>query len=601
MGEPIHPKSIVILDCGGQYAHLIARRVRQCGAYSEIRPAETHAHDLKDAAGIILSGGPQSVYDPESPQGDTGIFDLGIPILGICYGLQWMAQALGGEVRRGKVKEYGRTRIRKKALRIKSTKNLFQDCPEEFTVWMSHGDEAVNIPEGFSVIATSDVCANAAFADEKRKFFALQFHPEVTHTECGREILQRFVALCGAVPWSVEGFAQRIGEEIKAEVCDRSVFMLVSGGVDSTVAFTLLNRVLGPNRVRGLLVDTGLMRKGEIQQICEAFRMLGIENLHVEDASDEFFERLQNVYDPEEKRRIIGETFLSVQKRVCRAMGLSFDDQWMLGQGTIYPDTIETGGTKHAARIKTHHNRIETIQRMIDAGLVVEPLKELYKDEVRQLGEELGLPHELVWRHPFPGPGLGVRILCSLPDKTQEIPNANIDIPHAVLPIRSVGVQGDSRTYKYAIVLFSESKIPTDQHWNFATEIPNRCPEFNRVLFCLSHSRPTKFVFTPVCITRERTNLLQEADAIVDEEIRNAGLYEEIWQFPVVLLPLGRQSGQESIVLRPVHSTEAMTADAARIPGTILQRMVVRILSLSGIDTVFYDLTSKPPATIEWE
>ncbi|MFA7682474.1 MAG: glutamine-hydrolyzing GMP synthase, partial [Candidatus Peribacteraceae bacterium] len=435
-----HPRSIVILDFGGQYAHLIASRVRRFGVFSEIRDAETRATDLQDSAGIILSGGPQSVYDPKSPQGDPAIFNLGIPILGICYGLQWMTQTLGGEVKQGKVKEYGRTKVRRSGgqevgrsegpmanhqpERAFQPADLFVQCPDEFIAWMSHGDEAVRLPKGFEQIATSDSCANAGFADEKRKFYAVQFHPEVTHTECGNQILQNFVELCDAAEWSVENYAEYISEQIRMETQGKKVFMLVSGGVDSTVAFTLLDKVLGPDRVQGLLVDTGLMRKNEVVQIQEALGQLGLPNLRVEDASEEFFANLKDVYDPEEKRNIIGQTFLDVQRRVSEEMGLNRSEGqkveksegqeiWMLGQGTIYPDTIETGGTKHADHIKTHHNRVAAVQDMIEKGLVIEPLKDLYKDEVRRLGEELGLPHDLVWRHPFPGPGLGVRILCS--------------------------------------------------------------------------------------------------------------------------------------------------------------------------------------------
>ena len=413
MEAPIHPKSIVILDFGGQYAHLIARRVRECGAFSEIRPPSTVAEKLKGAAGIILSGGPQSVYDDGSPLVDPDILKLGIPVLGICYGHHLLAHTLGGEVTSGKTKEYGRTSIT-----IKTKTNLFAGLPDCFTVWMSHGDEVTRLPSGFVAAASSSDCVNAAMANDARKFFSIQFHAEVAHTEHGLKILKNFVALCPHEPWSVESYAQRIGTEVKETVGDRRVFMLVSGGVDSTVAFTVLNEVLGSHRVQGLLVDTGLMRKNEVRRIKDAFDLLGFENFETVDASEEFFSNLAGVYDPEKKRRIIGDTFLNVQKRISTEMGLKIEDGWMLGQGTIYPDTIETGGTQHADTIKTHHNRVEAVQTMIEMGLVIEPLKDLYKDEVRRLGEEIGLPHDLVWRHPFPGPGLGVRILCAEKEDT---------------------------------------------------------------------------------------------------------------------------------------------------------------------------------------
>lgn len=612
MEAPIHPGSIVILDFGGQYAHLIANRVRRLGAYSEILPPETSPEHLNGAAGIILSGGPQSVYERGSPQADPVILQLKIPVLGLCYGHQWIAHVLGGDVKPAATKEYGST-----SLTIGDHTALFEGLPKHFIVWMSHGDEVRTLPPGFVATASSDACSVAAMADEARHIFGLQFHIEVTHTQHGITILDRFVKLCHPAVWSVESFAKHIGAQVREEVGDRKVFMLVSGGVDSTVAFTLLNETIGFDRVQGLLIDTGLMRKDEVTMIREALERLNITNLYVEDASEEFFSALRGVCDPEEKRRIIGDTFLAVQKRVSERMGLASDGpqatshkpeatSWLLGQGTIYPDTIETKGTKHADHIKTHHNRVPAIQRMIGEGLVIEPLKELYKDEVRRLGEELGLPHELVWRHPFPGPGLAVRILCAeQPITSNQQPATMLEgvtIVHAILPIRSVGVQGDGRTYRHAVALFSKQPfVASEEHWALARRIPNEDPTINRVLLCTSRDHPVEFTVTPLAITRERADLLRDADAIVDEEMRRAGLYETIWQFPVVLLPLGTRPGMQSIVLRPVESTEAMTANAAKLPADVLERMTKRLMGLPGIDCVFYDLTSKPPATIEWE
>ena len=622
----VHPGSIVILDFGGQYAHLIANRVRRLGAYSEIRVSETPAEELKGAAGLILSGGPQSVYEEGSPHADPKILALGIPVLGLCYGHQWMAQALGGRVSPGKTKEYGHTLIHRSGQSA-----VFTDLPEQLTVWMSHGDEVSALPKGFTSIAHSDVCANAAMSDEARKIYGIQFHIEVTHTEHGMDILKNFVSLCKPAPWGMKSFAEHIAAQIKKDTSGRSsrspvvrkVFMLVSGGVDSTVAFTLLNKVLGADRVQGLLVDTGLMRKGEIEQIESAFKKLKITNLRIEDASEEFFANLKGATDPEQKRKIIGDTFLNVQARVSAQMGIAMQSagatvavarpdhsEWILGQGTIYPDTIETGGTKHADQIKTHHNRVPAVQKMIEEGLVIEPLKELYKDEVRTLGEELGLPHELVWRHPFPGPGLGVRILCALSpthvawsdDETRKSAAQMIPIPHAPLPVRSVGVQGDGRTYRNAVALFSHHPCKISAtHRMFATSVPNGIPVFNRVLLCTSHPEPVEFHFTPGTITRERANLLRDADAIVSEEMRAADLYETIWQFPVVLLPFGSKKGGQSIVLRPIESTDAMTANAFILEESVLETITRRLLDVKGIDTVFLDLTNKPPGTIEWE
>jgi GMP synthase (glutamine-hydrolysing) len=612
----VHPGSIVILDFGGQYAHLIANRVRRLGAYSDIRVPETTADALKGAAGIILSGGPQSVYEKGSPQADPKIFSLGIPVLGLCYGHQWMAHALGGTVESGKIKEYGETRVGKKVKSEQSKEknetlpDVLVGLPDFLTTWMSHGDVVTKVPEGFSVTLTSENGLIAAMACPQKKFYGIQFHIEVTHTPQGMEILRNFVALCTPAPWTMEGYGSRIGAELKNEVGKRNVFMLVSGGVDSTVAFTLMNKVLGADRVRGLLVDTGLMRKGEVEMIKHAFDALGVTNLHIEDASNEFFRNLQGVTDPEEKRRIIGTTFLDVQRRVSAGMGLTGDGTWMLGQGTIYPDTIESKGTKHADHIKTHHNRVEAIQRMIEQGLIIEPLKELYKDEVRMLGEELGLPKALVWRHPFPGPGLGVRLLCAEHASHAKFPDVSmatkarelITVPHTSLPVRSVGVQGDGRTYRHAVALFSHHPCRvTPEHRALAKSVPNAIPVFNRVLLCTSHVECHDIVFTPGTCTKERADLLREADAIAQEEMRSADLTSAIWQFPVVLLPCGATKGNQSIVLRPISSTDAMTADAYTLPEPVLAQMTRRILDLPGIDMVFLDLTSKPPGTIEWE
>jgi GMP synthase (glutamine-hydrolysing) len=593
-----HPRSIVVLDFGGQYAHLIASRIRRFGYYSEIRTPDTPASELETASGIILSGGPQSVYDVGSPQADPKIFDLGIPVLGLCYGLHWIAQTLGGKVSPGHVKEYGKTPIHILGKNSQLFKGIAGDC----TVWMSHGDEATELPRGFSRIATSETCKNAAFSDEARRVYALQFHPEVTHSENGLVMLKNFAELCEPAPWSMHGYASLVGEEIKRDVGDRKVFMLVSGGVDSTVAFVLLNQVLGRNRVEGLLVDTGLMRKDEVKLIQDAFKKLKIDNLHAVDASEEFFAKLKGVNDPERKRKAIGDTFLAVQKQVGDTMNINVSDGWMLGQGTIYPDTIETGGTKHADHIKTHHNRVKAVQDMIDAGLVIEPLKDLYKDEVRMLGEELGLPKELVWRHPFPGPGLGVRILCGEEAAPTQEAVLSVDLPHLVLPVRSVGVQGDGRTYRLAVAMFNNKPYTvTDELINLATTIPNTHRTLNRVLLCTSHTKPFDPVFTPGYVDRTRADLLRDADAIVTEEIQDPALYDSIWQFPVVLLPVGTKKGGQSIVLRPIASHDAMTANAVALPEAAIKRMTDRILKLKGIDAVFLDLTSKPPGTIEWE
>lgn len=591
--------AIVILDFGGQYAHLIGSRIRRFGFRSIILPSDTPAETLKDAAGIILSGGPQSVYDKGSPTADTHIFDLGIPVLGLCYGHQWIAHALGGIVETAKVKEYGPTNITVED----DAFPLFSFSDKKFRAWMSHGDEVVRAPDGFAVTASSKDCAVAAMMNLPKNIFGIQFHIEVSHTEHGMDILRSFVELCDAPPWSIGTYKDQLTEEVRKAVGDHKVFMLVSGGVDSTVAYTLLHQVLGPDRVRGLLVDTGLLRKNEAKGIMKAFEPLGM-HLHVEDASEEFLKKLKGVTDPEEKRAIIGKTFLDVQKRVSEKMNLKIEDGWMLGQGTIYPDTIETGGTKHADTIKTHHNRIPLIEEMMKKGLVVEPLKDLYKDEVRQLGESLGLPHALVYRQPFPGPGLGVRLLCavepSLP-RNGDIENGKLKMEHEILPVQSVGVQGDGRTYRHPLVLFSSDPCTIlEKNLELATSVPNSSKDINRVLQCVSHTSVDTFRFVPTTIDRGTVTLLQEADFVVHDEIEHAKLTEKIWQFPVALLPVGIGGGR-SVVLRPIDSIDAMTATPFVLPSEVTKKIVERLLAIEGLDCVFFDLTSKPPGTIEWE
>ena len=407
-------KKITILDFGGQYAHLIGTRLRKLGTFSEIKESDTSATELADTSGIILSGGPQSVYDSQALQVDPKIFQLGVPVLGICYGHQLMNYVLGGQVLSGNVKEYGLAQLQE----IKSSP-FFENIQFPTVVWMSHGDEVQRLPKGFELIASSDNCEYAAVANGEKKFYGVQFHPEVTHTKAGSQILLNFIKICGTQSsWSLQDYLQTTIQNIKNQVGDKKVFLLVSGGVDSTVAFALLEKALGKDKVYGLFVDTGLMRYDERNEVQKALTEVGFDNLHIEERGADFFEALKNKYEPEEKRKTIGNLFLKIQEEVSERLKLD-STEWLLGQGTIYPDTIETGGTKNADKIKTHHNRVEAIQKLIDEGKVIEPLKDLYKDEVRAIGEMLELPHAMIWRHPFPGPGLGVRILCS--DKKEKL------------------------------------------------------------------------------------------------------------------------------------------------------------------------------------
>ena len=612
---------IVVLDFGGQYAHLIANRVRRLGVYTDILDGETAASGLRDYKGIILSGGPSSVHEKDGLKCDAGIFQLGVPVLGICYGHQLMAHVLGGLVEPGERSEYGKAFVD-----VLKKEDVFSDVSGEEVVWMSHFDQVTRVPEGFEVTAKSPDCPIAGMTDHANRFYAIQFHPEVTHTLCGMKILENFVEITGAKrEWSIEKFIEREIAEIKGRIGGRKVFMLVSGGVDSTVAFTLLVRALGEEKVFGLFIDTGFMRKGEREEVAKALEVFGVKNFRVEDASGAFFEALREVYDPEKKRQIIGAKFLEVQRGVFAEMGLSADG-WILGQGTIYPDTIETGGTKHADKIKTHHNRVPEIQAMIEKGLVIEPISQLYKDEVREVGEKLGLPHGLVWRHPFPGPGLAVRCLCSngscgasgvssgsgdgsggaLSEAETKIIEGGIarfagTYPAKVLPIKSVGVQGDVRSYRHPVVLCGGEK-DWDELSSAATQVVNNSRELNRALYLLSPERIDSVTLIKTYLTPERVAVLQEADKVVMDFVVEKGLDKDIWQFPTVLVPL-RVNGAvgESIVLRPVESEEAMTANFYRMDWKLLDELVGRLRGVSGVGAVFYDITNKPPATIEWE
>lgn len=622
MSNHSHNNQIAVLDFGGQYAHLIANRIRRLGVKSIIKPANSTTSDLKNFAGIILSGGPKSVNEPNAPLPAPGIFNLQIPILGICYGHQAMAKVLGGTIQKGKTKEYGFTE-----LIIGNPLGIFKGFSKKsYPVWSSHWDEVIVQPPHFETIGHSKDSPHIAIADTKRNFYGIQFHAEVTHTPIGKRIFQNFIKLTRAKKtWDMKRFQKMIEEYIKETVkkSKRKVFMLVSGGVDSMVAFTLLNKVLGPDNVYGLLVDTGFMRKNEIEEIKKALGELNFYNLHAYPAKDEYFKALQNIVDPEEKRKIIGDKFIEIQTRAIKELGLG-SDSWLLGQGTIYPDTIESGGTEHADKIKTHHNRVPEIQNLINQGLVIEPLADLYKDEVRELGEQLGLPPHLVWRHPFPGPGLAIRCLCSEsikdklpPERTGEelVDNfirskyKDLSLGGYIAPIQTVGVQGDARTYRHPVIILQSWEQMEWQQESLqitSTELTNRFDMINRVLInLLPYHKPlltTKFTILPnLTLTENRIDLLQQADKIVMDEIESFDLEEKmIWQCPTILIPLSTDGKNESIVLRPVSSTEAMTANFALIPEKNLKN-IIRKLKQLPISGIFYDITNKPPGTIEWE
>ena len=600
---------IAVVDFGGQYAHLIATKVRRLRVLAEILQPEDGIERFRDFKGIIFSGSPAlSAYDEDSAY-DRRIFDLPIPILGFCFGHQEIAKHYGGQVEHTQ-REYGPA-----LLRVAGKSPIFKGLNPEEMVWMSHGDTVTVLPPGFVEVgvslstADSPHHANAAIANDALKRYGFQFHPEVDDTVHGEAMLHNFVVgICRCRQnWTMDLFGEEESARIRDKAGDRGVFLLASGGVDSTVCAVLLGRALGPERVHLLHIDNGLMRKGESAKVLEEFEKRGLgTNLHFVDASDRFLEALSGVVEPEKKRRIIGDTFIDVFRDSAARLDLR---DCLLAQGTIYPDTIETGGTKRADVIKTHHNRVPIIEDMIREGRVVEPLAELYKVEVRELGEALGLPESLVWRHPFPGPGLGIRLLCSdgVPVKNADGAEARLrevvkplGLSGALLPVRSVGVKADLRSYEQPVMLWGD--LPWDLAEAVGARLCQEVPGVNRCVLDLTGrgfegARPLQ-----ATVTRQRLDLLREADAIVMDGLSRHGLYRTVWQCPTVFIPLELDGqGQEFVVIRPVLSERAMTARPALLPLVLLAELKDRITALPGISGVALDVTTKPPGTIEWE
>ena len=499
-----------------------------------------------------------------------------------------MAHLGGGLVEKGTKGEYGLAN----AL-LDPQILLFNDLAAVQQVWMSHRDLVAATPAGFAVTASTPTCPIAAMADPARKLYAVQFHPEVVHTLSGRQILNNFLfKIAGCVQdWNPTAQLDTLEDQIRQTAAGRNVFFFVSGGVDSTVAYTLCLRALGPERVWGTYVDTGLMRDGETEFVESIFKSLGAAHFHVEHAQQRFLDALKDSVEPEQKRHIIGQKFVDVQDAILNS-GHFLDGDWILGQGTIYPDTIESGGAAKADLIKTHHNRVAGIQKLIDENRIVEPLASFYKDEVRAIGRQLGLPSEFLDRHPFPGPGLAIRCLCaSKPEPVEKIEGEGW-----LVPVHSVGVQGDSRSYRPVIAF---EGMPDH---DVATDVINRVARVNRAIAVVgSHSPLGEMSVHAATLTEKRLARLRAADSIVRRLSHESGFDTRVWQFPVVLIPLGTEPRPDSVVLRPIHSVDGMTAQSVPMEKELLAVMTQQLLALDGISAVCYDLTHKPPATIEWE
>jgi GMP synthase (glutamine-hydrolysing) len=602
--------SIAVIDFGGQYAHLIANKVRRQGVHAELRQPEDPVEAYFGFRGIIISGSPSLASHGEDSEYTKAIYDLDIPILGFCFGHQEIAKHYGGQVVHGG-REWGPA-----DLHVLQEHPLFTGLGPVEPVFMSHYDSVTGLGPDFTELGytvTGEGKAEhhfAAIGSDSLRRYGFQYHPEVDDTVNGDRMLANFVfEICECeASWSMDGFLDEEVQRIRESVGDGSVFLLASGGVDSTVAAVIIGRALGSDRLHLLHIDNGLMRKNESAQVLQLFEEVGLgANLHFVDATETFLGNLEGVIEPERKRRIIGDTFIDVFREKAEDLGIA---DHLLAQGTIYPDTIETGGTKRADTIKTHHNRVPIIEQMIEQGRVIEPLADLYKVEVRELGEAMGLPHGALWRHPFPGPGLGVRLLCSdgRPDtegfegmrEGLSLLESRSGLVLTPLPIRSVGVKADLRAYEHPVLMSGDVDWATllDATSHITAEVPG----INRCIWNLGRSQGLSPKPVIAHATIQRLDVLREADDIVMRALERHGLYDEIWQCPTVLVPIDLYGGSgETVVLRPVQSQRAMTATPVELPGDLLREVSEAILALDGVTGVTLDTTSKPPGTIEWE
>ncbi|MBF0289375.1 MAG: glutamine-hydrolyzing GMP synthase [SAR324 cluster bacterium] len=595
---------IAVLDFGSQYAHLIAKRLRHLGVYTEIFSPKSHISDLKSVKGIVLSGGPASVFAEDAPAFNQEIFSMPLPILGLCYGHQLVAQYYGG-----KIEDIGQGEFGKARLKTIQDSPLWEGIQTDTQVWMSHQDSVTKCPPDFQIIGSTSNCSNIAMQHQNLPIYTLQFHPEVQDSTQGSQILANFAKLCGTRhDWSMETFVQESIEEIQKVVGNRKVLMFLSGGVDSSVAFALLIRALGPERILGLFINNGFLRKNEAESILDRYQKLGFKNIQAFDASEKFLQCVENLVDPEKKRKRVGAMFVQIRDHFLQELNLD-PEEWMLGQGTLYPDIIESGGSEHSHTIKTHHNREDAILALMEKGHVIEPLRDLYKDEVRKVGEVLGLPESLVWRHPFPGPGLSINVLCAHGNEKFEDSSAilenlrkvvrpqNYDVD--LLTVRSVGVQGDQRTYARPAVLTGAKDW--EQLETLAIRITNEIRAVNRVITLLLPEKLPHLQIKKGYCTKDRLDILREADDVITQICRENDLMHEIFQILVILLPLSVTGTGDCIVLRPVCSEDVMTAQFAKIDWKLVNTAAQQIFQIPGIDAVFYDITHKPPATFGWE